>query len=71
MTKQFLGNKPVGQINMRVIKLGWNDAVDAGTCTFTFLDAPNKQTVRARYTYYLRAQRRPVANHIASLFGHA
>jgi uncharacterized protein (TIGR02246 family) len=48
----FLENKPVGEINMRVIKLGCNDAIDAGTYTFTFGDGPNKgQKVRARYTY--------------------
>jgi uncharacterized protein (TIGR02246 family) len=44
----FLENKPVGDINMRVIKLGCNDAIDAGIYTFTF---GNGQKVRARYTY--------------------
>jgi uncharacterized protein (TIGR02246 family) len=44
----FLEDKPVGDINMRVIKLGCNDAIDAGIYTFTF---GNGQKVRARYTY--------------------
>ncbi|MBV8851149.1 MAG: SgcJ/EcaC family oxidoreductase [Methylobacteriaceae bacterium] len=48
----FLENKPVGEINMRVIKLGCNDAIDAGIYTFSFGDGPNKgKQVRARYTY--------------------
>jgi len=44
----FLENHPVGAIDMRVIKLGCNDAIDAGIYTFTF---GNGQKVRARYTY--------------------
>ena len=44
----FLENKPVGEINLRVIKIGCNDAIDAGTYTFTF---GNGDKVRARYTY--------------------
>lgn len=44
----FLENKPVGEINMRRIKIGCNDALDAGIYTFTF---GNGSKVKARYTY--------------------
>jgi uncharacterized protein (TIGR02246 family) len=44
----FLENHPVGEINMRRIKIGCNDALDAGIYTFTF---GNGNKVRARYTF--------------------
>ena len=44
----FLENHPVGEINMRQIKIGCNDALDAGIYTFTF---GNGNKVRARYTF--------------------
>jgi uncharacterized protein (TIGR02246 family) len=44
----FLESHPVGEINMRRIKIGCNDALDAGIYTFTF---GNGTKVRARYTF--------------------
>ena len=44
----FLENHPVGEINMRLIKIGCNDALDAGIYTFTF---GNGSKVKARYTF--------------------
>jgi uncharacterized protein (TIGR02246 family) len=44
----FLEDHPVGEINMRRIKIGCNDALDAGIYTFTF---GNGSKVRARYTF--------------------
>jgi hypothetical protein len=62
----FLENKPVGEINTRVIKLGCNDAIDAGTYTFLFEDGPNKgQKVRARYIYTYTLAGRKVADLLA------
>jgi uncharacterized protein (TIGR02246 family) len=62
----FLENKPVGEINTRVIKLGCNDAIDPGTYTFIFEDGPNKgQKVRARYIIHTLAGRK-----VADLLAH-
>jgi uncharacterized protein (TIGR02246 family) len=44
----FLENHSVGEINMRQIKIGCNDALDAGIYTFTF---GNGTKVKARYTF--------------------
>ncbi len=44
----FVENKPTGEINMRQIKIGCNDALDAGIYTFTF---GNGSKVKARYTF--------------------
>ncbi|KLK90654.1 hypothetical protein AA309_24405 [Microvirga vignae] len=44
----FLENHPRGNVDSRVIKIGCNSAVDAGTYTFTFKDGSQ---VPARYTY--------------------
>src|SRR5437868_4308473 len=44
----FLENKPVGAVDMRVIKMGCNDAIDTGLYTFTF---GNGNRVQARYTF--------------------
>src|SRR5688572_12856461 len=48
----FLENKPSGKIDMRMIEIGCNTAVDAGLYTFTF--AKNGAVVSARYTYTYR-----------------
>ena len=45
----FLENKPNGRIDMRVIQVNCNTAVDAGLYTFTF--AKTGTQVKARYTY--------------------
>jgi uncharacterized protein (TIGR02246 family) len=45
----FLENKPIGRIDMRVIQVSCNTAVDAGLYTFTF--AKTGTQVKARYTY--------------------
>ncbi|MBV8563820.1 MAG: SgcJ/EcaC family oxidoreductase [Methylobacteriaceae bacterium] len=46
--EHFLEKKPVGKIDMRVIKIGCNNAIDAGIYTFTFGDGSK---VQARYTF--------------------
>ncbi len=48
----FLENGPSGVINMRMIFIGCNSAVDAGLYTFTFKKTGSK--VNARYTYTYR-----------------
>jgi len=48
---QFLRSKPRGTIDTRLIQIGCNSAVDAGTYTFTFSDG---KRVAARYTYTYR-----------------
>ena len=45
----FLENKPNGRIDMRVIQVNCNTAVDAGLYTFTF--AKTGVQVKARYSY--------------------
>ena len=45
----FLENKPVGRIDLRMIEIDCNSAVDAGLYTFTF--GSNGAEVRARYTF--------------------
>lgn len=48
----FLEDSPSGAIDMRVIEIGCNTAVDSGLYTFTFADTG--ETVNARYTYTYR-----------------
>ena len=50
--KFFLINKPSGKINYRKIEVGYDSAVDAGICTFTF--AKTGAVVKARYTFTYR-----------------
>lgn len=45
----FLENKPNGRIDMRVIQVNCNTAVDVGLYTFTF--AKTGAQVKARYSY--------------------
>lgn len=47
--EHFIQNKPIGTIDMRMITIGCNSAVDAGLYTFTY-GTTGKQ-VNARYTY--------------------
>ena len=47
--RYFLADKPYGRIDMRVIQVNCNTAVDAGLYTFTF--ARTGAQVKARYTY--------------------
>jgi uncharacterized protein (TIGR02246 family) len=47
--RHFLENKPKGRIDMRVVQVNCNTAVDAGLYTFTF--AKTGKQVKARYTY--------------------
>lgn len=46
--EMFLKLKPQGRIEMRLIQVGCNTALDAGICTFTLGDG---RKVQARYTY--------------------
>jgi uncharacterized protein (TIGR02246 family) len=63
--EHFLANKPVGKIDMRIIKIGCDDAVDSGLYTFTFA---NGQQVHARYTftYELKDGRWLISSHHSS-----
>jgi uncharacterized protein (TIGR02246 family) len=48
----FLAKHPRGKIDMRVVQLGCNTAVDAGTYTFSLMDEKGAvQEVAARFTY--------------------
>ena len=48
----FLENRPSGKIDMRVVEIGCNTAVDAGLYTFAF--ATTGATVSARYIFTYR-----------------
>jgi len=48
----FLENRPSGKIDLSVIEIGCNTAVDAGLYTFTF--AKTGAVVRGRYTFTYR-----------------
>ncbi len=48
----FLENKPSGKIDMRMVDIGCNYAIDAGIYTFTL--AKTGATVKARYSYSYR-----------------
>ena len=50
--EHFLKNKPSGKIDLRMIEIGCNTAIDAGLYTFTM--GATGATVRARYTYTYR-----------------
>ncbi|MDO9619071.1 MAG: SgcJ/EcaC family oxidoreductase [Pseudomonas sp.] len=50
--QHFLAGRPSGTIDMRVVELGCNTAVDTGLYTFTFATTGAK--VSARYTYAYR-----------------
>lgn len=45
----FLENKPVGKIDLRIIEIGCNTAVDSGLYTFTY--GSSGAQVKARYTF--------------------
>ena len=47
--QHFLENKPVGKIDLRMIEIDCNTAVDAGLYTFTF--GTTGTEVKAHYTY--------------------
>ena len=47
----FLEKRPSGSIDMRVIELGCNTAVDAGLYTFTFAKTGAKVSGRYTFTY--------------------
>lgn len=50
--KDFLKDKPQGKIDLRMIELGCNTALDAGVYTFTF--GRTGAVVQARYSYTYR-----------------
>lgn len=47
----FLEKSPVGKIDMRVVKIGCNFAIDTGLYTFTVKAGEETKTVPARYTF--------------------
>jgi len=63
----FLEDHPVGEINMRRIKIGCNDALDAGIYTFT---SGNGSKVRALYLH-VRAAGRKMADLVPPFLGDA
>ncbi len=48
----FLENRPSGKIDMRIIELGCNTAIDAGLYTFTY--AKTGEVIKGRYTFTYR-----------------
>jgi uncharacterized protein (TIGR02246 family) len=66
---QFLEKSPKGTINSRTVHIGYNDAYDAGTYTFTVKDSSGKAIhVPARYTfvYELRNGKWLIVHHHSS-----
>jgi uncharacterized protein (TIGR02246 family) len=64
--EHFLNFKPVAIINMRVIRIGRNSAMDSGLYTFTLTKNGKKIEVPARYTFeyeYLNGQWLIVGHH--------
>lgn len=49
--KDFLSKHPVGEIDLRKIKIGCNKAIDTGLYTFTLKDG---KKIHARYTFTYR-----------------
>jgi uncharacterized protein (TIGR02246 family) len=49
--QHFLENGPSGKIDLRMIDIGCNSAVDAGLYTFTFAKRGDKVSARYTYTY--------------------
>lgn len=47
----FLEKSPVGKIDMRVVKMGCDFAIDTGLYTFTVKEGEETKTVAARYTF--------------------
>jgi uncharacterized protein (TIGR02246 family) len=68
--EHFLEKKPVGQIDMRVIKIGCNDAIDSGLYTFTFDDG-SKAQARYTFTYELSGQTWLISSHHSSVMPEA
>jgi uncharacterized protein (TIGR02246 family) len=52
----FLEKLPVGKIDMRVVKIGCNFAIDTGLYTFTVKVGEETKTVPARYTFTYELQ---------------
>lgn len=62
----FLENGPSGQINLRMIDIGCNSAVDAGLYTFTFTKTGDKVSARYTYTYRWDGKQWLITSHHSS-----
>jgi uncharacterized protein (TIGR02246 family) len=64
--KSFLLDKPAGKIDLRMIEIGCNTAVDAGVYTFTFGRTGAVVPARYSYTYRWDGQRWLITSHHSS-----
>jgi uncharacterized protein (TIGR02246 family) len=62
----FLENGPSGEINLRMIDIGCNYAVDAGLYTFTFAKTGAKVSARYTYTYRWDGKQWLITSHHSS-----
>jgi uncharacterized protein (TIGR02246 family) len=63
----FLKNKPVGKVNLRIIEIGCNTAVDAGLYTFTFGTTGDKVEARYTFTYKWDGKQWLITSHHSSM----
>jgi uncharacterized protein (TIGR02246 family) len=64
--QHFLENGPSGAINLRMIEIGCNSAVDAGLYTFTFTKTGAKVSARYTYTYRWDGKQWLITSHHSS-----
>jgi uncharacterized protein (TIGR02246 family) len=62
----FLESGPSGEINLRMIDIGCNYAVDAGLYTFTFAKTGAKVSARYTYTYRWDGKQWLITSHHSS-----
>jgi uncharacterized protein (TIGR02246 family) len=62
----FLENGPSGEINLRMIDIGCNSAVDAGLYTFTFKKTATRVSARYTYTYRWDGKQWLITSHHSS-----
>jgi uncharacterized protein (TIGR02246 family) len=62
----FLENGPSGEINLRMIDIGCNSAVDAGLYTFTFTKTGTMVSARYTYTYRWDGKQWLITSHHSS-----
>lgn len=63
----FLKDRPVGTIDMRLIDIGCNTAVDAGLYTFTFAKTGERVSGRYSYTYRWNGSEWLITSHHSSV----
>ncbi len=62
----FLEDGPTGEINLRMIDIGCNSAVDAGLYMFTFTKTGKKVSARYTYTYWWDGKQWLITSHHSS-----